>query len=136
MINFFDSNFCVQNELYRGKSGCRENSWRASVVVQVRGDDSLDQRGGDGNGEKNPTGAPCSAPVHFLPKPCHQSVLMNLQYTEACPHFRALQESPLPGSLLQIMLVLRDLSEAESIFCIVHFKPASSRRLGCSPILS
>ena len=109
-----------------------KNSWRAFAVVQARGDDSLDQGGGGGgHGERNPMGAPCSAPAHFLPKPCHQNVLTNLQYMEACPHFGARQESPLPGSFLQTMPVLWDLSEVESIFCIIHFTPASSLWLGC-----
>ena len=82
----------MQNELYGSKSGSRENSWRAFVVVQARGDDSLDQGGGGGgNGEQNPLGALCSAPARFLPKPCHQRVLTNLRYMEACPHFRALR---------------------------------------------
>lgn len=40
--------------------------------------------------EKRPTGAPCSAQAHFLSRPCHQSVLTNSEYREACPQFRAL----------------------------------------------
>lgn len=103
------------------KSRSRANSWKPRAVVQVRSDGGLDQgSGGGGNGEKNPTGAPCTAQAHLLTRPCHQNVLTNLQYREACPHFRALLESPLPGSLLQTMPVPRGLSEVVYVFCTAH----------------
>lgn len=101
MLNFdLDSDFEVQRivEEQEWKQG---DSWKAFAVVQVRSDGSLDQGGdgggggsgggggGGGNGEKDPTGAPCcQAPV--LSRPCHQSVLTNSQYMEACPHFGGL----------------------------------------------
>lgn len=114
----------------------QEKQLKTLVVVQARSDGSLDQGGGGGNGEKNPTGAPCSAQARFLPRPCHQSVLTNLQYTGACPHFGPLLESPLPGSLLWTMRVLHNLSEGVSIFCNAHLTPDSSLWLGCSPVHS
>lgn len=98
----------------------RKTAGRLFVLVQVRSDDSLDQGGSGGNEEKNPTDAPCSAQAHSLPKPCHQSVLTNLQYMVACPHCGAPLGSPLPESLLQTMPVLQDLSVVVSTFCTVH----------------
>lgn len=57
--------FCVQKGLERSKCG---SGWKAFVVVQVRSDGSLDQDdGGGGNGDKNPTGAPCSVQAQLSP---------------------------------------------------------------------
>lgn len=119
--------------MFRSKGGSRENSWKAFVAVQARSGGSLDQGGGGGNGEKNPTGAPCSAQAQFLPRRWNQSVLTNLQRGS----LSTLQDSagsPLPGSLLWTMQVLPDLSEVVSVFCTVRLTPDSSLWLGCSPV--
>jgi hypothetical protein len=85
---------------------------------------------------KNPTGAPCSVQAQLLTRPCHQSVLTNLQHVGACPRFGALLESPLPGSLLQTMPVLRGLLEGVFIFALPVLTPDAALGLGCSPLHS
>lgn len=95
-----------------------------------RTDGGLDQHCGGGNGQKSPTGGPCSALARFLTGPCHQSVLTNLQYMEACPHVRALLASPLPGKLFQTVPVPWDLSEVVCIFCIAHSQTSCFSRAG------
>lgn len=119
----------------RSRSGSRENGWKASVVVQARRDGSVDWGGDGGNGEKNPTGAPCSAQAHVIfPRPCRQSVLTNLRLHGSLSTLQGSAGSPLPGSLLWTTGVLPDLPEVVSVFCTVRLTPDSSLRLGCSPV--
>lgn len=100
------------------------------VVVQARSDGSLDQGGGGGNGEKNSTGAPCSAHAHFLPKPCHQGVLTNLlvHTSRLCWSLLFQEAFPRQCESSEIFQKLC-LSSALSILTL-----DSSLWLGCSPV--
>lgn len=97
----------------------------------MRSDGSLDQVVVVEMERRTPQ-VPPALQAHFLTRPCHQSVLTNLQYMEACPHFRALLESPLPGSLLQVRPVSVVFQRLCMSSALPILTPDASLGLGCS----